>query len=159
MSEEDLSTLDLVELYDRLVRPNAPDAISMWPQTVGWIWVLAVLLVLIIAAIWAWVSWRRANAYRRAALLALKAAGDDPAKIADVMRRTALAAYPREDVAQTYGTAWLAFLDQVAHQMNFAGSDAGRVLATAPYRPQDPHKDLPAMAEQWIRTHRKVERT
>ena len=156
MNEDALAGLDLVELYDMLLRPDAPAAISMWPQTVGWIWLLGAVAVLACGLIWAWVSRRRANAYRRAALDALKTAGDDPAKIADVLRRTALAAFPRDDVAQTYGAGWLAFLDQAADQMDFSGSDAGRVLAAAPYSPQTPHGDLPAMAARWIKTHRRA---
>ena len=158
MTEDDLSGLDLVSLFDLLVRPDAPATISMWPQTVGWIWVLVALILLTAVASWLWLRQRRANAYRRAALVALKAAGDDPAKIADVLRRTALAAFAREDVAQTHGASWLAFLDQAAHPMDFSGCEAGRVLAAAPYRPQAPHRDLPAMAARWIKIHRNAGR-
>ena len=159
MSGEDLSSLNLVELYDLLARPDAPAAISLWPQTVGWVWLFGALAVLAGWLIWAWVSRRRKTAYRRAALVALKSAGDDPALIADVMRRTALAAFPRDDVAQIHGATWLAFLDQAANQINFSDSDAGGVLAAAPYRQQTPHADLPAMAERWIKTHRQAEQT
>ncbi|WP_223421497.1 DUF4381 domain-containing protein [Tateyamaria pelophila] len=156
MSEEDLANLDLVELYDLLIRPDAPDAISMWPQTAGWIWVAALVLVALGVLVWALVARHRANAYRRAALVALNQAGDDPARIADVLRRTALSAFPRETVSQLHGVQWLAFLDQAAPGVKFASSDAGRVLAASPYRPQDPNKDLPAMAAQWIKSHRKA---
>ncbi len=159
MSEEDLAKLNLVELYDLLQRPDAPEAISMWPQTAGWLWVAGAMVIMVAALIWMGVSRHRANAYRRAALSALKSAGDDPVQIANVLRRTALAAFPRQTVAQLHGAAWLTFLDQAAQETHFAGSEAGRVLAAAPYRPQDPHRDLPGMAEQWIKTHRKAEQS
>ena len=159
MNEEDLAKLNLVELYDLLQRPDAPEAISMWPQTAGWLWVAGCVVIVLAGLIWMWVSRRRANAYRRAALSALVAAGDDPVRIADVLRRTALAAFPRRTVAQLHGAEWLAFLDRAAHETNFAGSDAGRVLAAAPYHPQEPHHDLPGMAEQWIKAHRKAEQS
>lgn len=158
MNGEDLSGLDLVALYDRLIRPDPPEAISMWPQTAGWIWLGLALAALLAAAAWAWIRRHRANAYRRAALKALEAAGDDPARIAEVLRRTALQAYPRETVAGIHGASWLAFLDQATGRTDFAGSEAGRVLVTAPYRPQAPDKDLPALAARWIRTHRGAER-
>mgnify|MGYP003677200579 CR=1 FL=1 len=152
---DDLTGLNLVELYDRLVMPEAPAPVSMWPQTAGWIWVALGLLIVGGLAIWKVAAWRQATAYRRAAIKELHLAGDDPAAIATVLRRTALSGFPREAVAGLYGSAWLAFLDGVAEHVQFAGSEAGAVLTKAPYTPQSPHKDLPAMAETWIRTHRR----
>ena len=84
----------------------------------------------------------------------LSAAGDDPVAIAVVLRRAALSAFPREAVAGLHGTEWLAFLDSSAVKVQFEGSEAGTVLVKAPYTPQGPHKDLPAMAAIWVKTHR-----
>lgn len=151
---EDLSGLNLVELYDRLIQPEVPPPLSMWPQTAGWLWLGAALLLLTLFAVWKFYTWRRATAYRRAALAALKEAGDDPVAISDVLRRTALAGFPRAEVAQLYGSDWLAFLDHSVPSGGFAGSEAGQVLAAAPHRPQAPNRDLPALAESWIKTHR-----
>ncbi len=152
--EEELKGLNLVDLYDKLIQPEAPVPISLWPQTVGWLWLGAAVVILSALAFWRWRAWRQASAYRRAALVALKDAGEDPAAIADVLRRAALCGFPRAQVAQLYGADWLAFLDGVAQGTRFGTSDAGRALAAAPYRPQAPQPDLPAMAETWIRTHR-----
>ncbi len=150
---EDLSTLGLVELYDRLILPDAPEPVSMWPETSGWLWLGALVLVLA-GVVWRrWNLWRRATAYRRAALSELRVAGDDPAAIANILKRAALAGFPREDVASLHGADWLAFLDRVGQNSAFSGSEAGQVLAAAPYRPQTQDTDLPGMAAKWIRTH------
>lgn len=151
---EDLSGLNLVELYDLLVPSQAPEEILMWPQTAGWLWLAAVAFTSIGLMVWRWIVWRRVTAYRRAALDALRQAGDDPRVIANVLRRTALAGFPREEVADLHGERWLAFLDRAADRVAFTGTDAGAVLAAAPYRPQPPHDALYALAETWIRTHR-----
>lgn len=152
---DDLTGLNLVELYDRLVMPEAPAPVSMWPQTVGWIWLALGFLIVCSVGFWKFSAWRRATAYRRAAIEELRTAGDDPGAIATVLRRTALSGFPREAVAGLHGSEWLAFLDGAAEHVQFASSEAGAVLTKAPYKPQSPHKDLPAMAETWIRTHRK----
>lgn len=151
---EELEGLGLVDLYDRLVMPDAPTPVSLWPQTVGWIWLALALVVIVGAVTWKYRSWRRATAYRRAALAELDGAGDDPAAIALILRRTALTAFPREQVAGLHGSEWLLFLDGVGSGTSFAGTKAGTILTKAPYTPQPPDSELPAMAAQWIRSHR-----
>ena len=151
---EELEGLGLVDLYDKLVMPEPPVPVSMWPQTVGWIWLALALVVIAGLATWKYRSWRRATAYRRAALAELQRAGADPVAIAQLLRRTALAAFPREQVAGLHGSEWLAFLDAAGTGTTFANSSAGQVLIKAPYTAQPPDKDLPAMAAQWIRSHR-----
>ena len=153
MSDE-LTGLNLVELYDKLVMPDAPVPVSMWPQTVGWIWLALGLVVLVGFVWWRLAAWHRATAYRRAALAELRGAADDPAKIATILKRTALSGFPRHEVAGLHGTEWLAFLDAATAKVKFQGSTAGTVLAKAPYVQQPADKDLPAMAETWIKTHR-----
>ncbi len=151
---DDLAGLNLVELYDQLLMPAAPAPVSMWPQTVGWVWLVLGLVVLLVIAVWKLVAWRRATGYRRAALAELRMAGDDPVVIATILRRTALSGFPRDAVAGLHGSDWLAFLDGATHRVQFGGTAAGEVLKQAPYRPQAPNIDLPDMAATWIRTHR-----
>ncbi|MEO9576126.1 MAG: DUF4381 domain-containing protein [Tateyamaria sp.] len=155
---EDLKKLNLVELYDLLVLPEAPAPVSMWPQTAGWIWLGLAVLFLIGLGFWKLLAWRRATQYRREALAELRMAGDDPVAISSILRRTALAAFERDSVAGLQGSEWLEFLDYTSDAKNFVRSDAGRVLAKAPFSPQSPHEDLPAMAEAWIKKHRRPER-
>ncbi|HMQ95081.1 MAG TPA: DUF4381 domain-containing protein [Amaricoccus sp.] len=143
----------LIDLLHELVEPAEPPPVTMTPQTWGWA-VLAVLLALALAWL-AWRAWRRwrANAYRRAALAELAAAGDDPVAIAGILRRTALAAWPRERVASLTGRDWLAFLDATGGG-GFAGGP-GAALAVAPYR--DDAVPVPGLGEAaalWVRRHR-----
>lgn len=143
----------LIDLIEQLTEPAVPPPISMMPQT--WGWVALGVLVAVLLAYGIWRSWRyaRANAYRRAALQLLYKAQDSPAPIAEILRRTALAAYPHARVASLSGAEWLAFLDREV------GGDAfrhgpGSIVATAPYRPAPPDPQLTRLAAQWIRRHR-----
>ena len=149
---EDLSKLSLVELLDLLEPVPEPPQISLWPQTAGWIWLgIAVVCV----AAWLgrrWLVNRRANAYRRAALKAIAAAGDDPAALAVIVRRAALAGYPRVEVAGLYGEDWLAFLDEAYGGTGFR-EGPGRLLAVAPYAPATRAPDLTSLVAMWVRHH------
>jgi len=151
-----LEGLKLVELLDLLDPPPEPVRVAMTPQTSGWI-VLGLVAALLLA--WGAVTLLRryrSNAYRRAALDELNALahdGEDPAQIAVLLRRTALAAYPRGQVASLHGDSWLMFLD--AHfpgEGFFAGP--GRILAEAPWRPVAANPALTALARDWILRHR-----
>ncbi len=145
----------LVDLLDRLIPMADPEPVSMVPQTAGWA-VLAVLL----AGVLSYGGWRiwhrfRANAYRRAALQALDRAGGNPKALASLLRRTALAAYPRRDVAALTGDDWLHFLDETSGIKEFS-SGAGQALARAPYqRFSAPSPEAAALARFWIRRHRR----
>ncbi|MEJ8859734.1 DUF4381 domain-containing protein [Variovorax robiniae] len=150
----------------------APPPISWMPQTVGWK-VLAVLLVLI--AIWlAWRgtrNWLR-NRYRRDALAELRQIEtcwkSDPAASVAVLtalpaliKRCALAAWPREQVASRSGAEWARFL--VAN----AGHATPGALALEPlvreiqYHDEQvlrlvPQSDVAMLIEasrQWIQGH------
>jgi hypothetical protein len=154
MNQEDFAGKNLVELLDMLEPVPEPAEISMWPQTEGWIWLGAAILVLLVLIVRRWVSWRRANAYRRAALSELKRADDDPVVVANILRRTALADYPREQVAGLTGDNWLRFLDGKASGSRFL-SEKGKAMAAAPYRGDvAPVHGLSAMAETWVRKHK-----
>lgn len=154
----DLDSLDLLELLDLLEMPPAPAPVPYTPQTAGWLAVGVLLLALSIAGLWLVLRWWRRNAYRRAALAALERSGDDPARIAAVLRRTAIAAYPRRQVAGLHGAAWLGFLDRSFGGSGFADGP-GRVLAAAAYRPGLPaDPGLRKLAASWIRRHRRAAR-
>ncbi|MFC3612311.1 DUF4381 domain-containing protein [Lutimaribacter marinistellae] len=154
MNEEDTpQALNLIDLLDGLVEPPVPEAVAMTPQTAGWA-VLAVLVLLgLLWLVLRFVRRWRANAYRRAALAELGAAGDDPAVIAAVLRRTALAAWPREEVASLTGEAWLRFLDRTGGKEGFAAGP-GQAMEAAVYRGgTTAMPELTEMAARWIRQH------
>jgi uncharacterized protein DUF4381 len=149
----------LVDLMNQLIEPTAPTPIPMTPQTIGWVWLLVgILLALALVIRWR-VRLRHDNAYRKYALDGLDAAGEDTAAIAAILRRTALAAWPRTEVANLTGDAWIAFLDATGGQGQFSGQ-IGDSLIAAPYRnqPQPASPELQAAARRWIIRH-KAERS
>jgi Ca-activated chloride channel family protein len=159
---EDLSDLDLIELLERLSPVPEPAVVSLWPQTEAWLWV--VLIGLALAAALTRRLWlrRRANAYRRAALEEIRLAGESPAALAEILRRTALAAFPRSDVAGLFGEEWLAFLDRTSGSDRAFGRSAfregpGRAFALAPYQSEmqetNDTKELARLAARWVRRH------
>ncbi|MCW3782014.1 DUF4381 domain-containing protein [Defluviimonas salinarum] len=151
MNGED-ANVNLVDLMGRLIEPEVPAPVSLVPQTAGW-WVLGALVLTALAyALWrGWLHWR-ANAYRRTALAALATAGNDPAAIAAILRRTALAAYPRREVAGLAGPDWVAFLNATG---GFPEA-LGPALIRAPYAREAGAADLRAAAIRWIRGHRRA---
>ncbi|WP_121061621.1 DUF4381 domain-containing protein [Chachezhania antarctica] len=143
---------NLVSLIDSLVDPVPPPPVSMMPQTWGWA-VLAGLLVLLIAVlVWRAVARHRANAYRRAALAEL-AAVQTTAGLATLLRRTALAVYPRTQVAGLLGPDWTGFLDHTAPK---AFETSAQEELRALYRDEAavPSQQLREAAARWIETHR-----
>jgi hypothetical protein len=147
--------VNLVDLIEQLVSPRDPPPISMVPQTSGWI-VLGVAVASIAGlSLLRWHRHHKENAYRLAALAALERVGTDPVAIAEILRRTALAAYPRTDVAALSGAGWLGFLDATAGGTAFREGQ-GRIVAEAPYRPGLGGSDaLRDVAAQWICHHRR----
>jgi hypothetical protein len=150
---------DLANLRDIALPPPVP----WWPPAPGW-WILAAAL-LAAAAVLALRRLRRwrADAYRRAALrelAALEAAvGSTPprelaAAVSALLKRTALAAFPRADCASLSGTAWIDFLDRTG-----GGFGAGPVqlLPQLAYGAPADAAALPAImvaARRWIVAHR-----
>lgn len=141
-----------------------PREVSLWPQT--WEARIATILVLgfAIALVWRVVHVRRANRYRRAALAELEAIkrASSPAptellaRLSLLVRRTALAAFPRQQVAPLVGPAWLSFLDHSYGGREFS-EGVGRLLVTGPYRngaPEDAElASLVALVRRWIKVH------
>lgn len=136
-----------------------PAAISLWPTTWTSRIAIVVLIVALIAAV-AWFAYRwHANRYRRAAVAELDEIMRDPRATVGALellvRRTALAAFPRQAIAPLTGQAWLAFLDRSYGGDGFSNG-AGRTLAISPYTPPQPIENIGPLADlvrRWIRTH------
>jgi len=147
-----------------------PDPVSWSPQAWGWKVLAGVLLVAALALAVRWVRRFAANRYRREALadlVALEASFDSEsgraaalAEMAVLLKRTALTAWPRDDVASLSGGAWIDFLRRHGGR---AGLDARieRLLDDAEYQPgllasvspQDAHA-CARTARAWIECHR-----
>ncbi len=138
MDEEQLPAPTLEDLRG-LALPEPP---AYTPDTLAW-WVLlgALLLGLLVLGVLLWRRWR-ARRYRREGKIALRALAadlDDPARrraaaqaLPALVKRVALAAWPRDEVADLTGDDWLAFLDESYGGHEFQAGP-GRLLATMAY--------------------------
>jgi hypothetical protein len=124
------------------------------PQTIGWyvLFGMGGLLILWIAIhfIRRWF----ADRYRREALGELAVL--PPEQFSALLKRTALAAWPREKVASLSGEAWLQFLDQSIRSDLFHRAPANRVEEIA-LRPvvlsNEETYALRNTVVEWIRRH------
>lgn len=159
----DATSLD--RLHDIIMPAPAP----WWPPAPGWYWVLGLMIVMLLAAlITGLIRWQH-NRYRREALAELarhemalqNAELRSPAllSLAELLKRTAVTAFPREDVATLTGPKWFAFLDYTARGSRFRDA-LGTLLENAIYDPRtvdtlDPQR-LHSVVEairHWIKFH------
>jgi hypothetical protein len=125
------------------------------PQTIGWYVLFAifalVLIWLVLRAVRRWL----ANRYRREALRELAIATPDQFSV--LLKRTALAAWPREKVASLSGDDWLSFLSKTVKGNAFQTAPGNRIEELALHQDNasaDDEQALRAITAQWIRRHR-----
>jgi uncharacterized protein DUF4381 len=165
MSTHAADPTSLENLFDIVVPPPVP----WWPPPPGWFVVGGVVLGLVFWTVWrVWRRWRAA-AYRRAALAEwqqLKTQAADPKlreaalqHLPELVKRTALAAFPRGEVASLSGEAWLRFLDRAGHTDAFTHG-RGQLLPELAYDPRlaaqldtAAAEDLFRIVHRWIRGH------
>ncbi|NEJ82842.1 DUF4381 domain-containing protein [Rhizobium leguminosarum bv. viciae] len=146
-----------------------PEPVSWMPQTWGWGVLAGALLVMLALTGIRWILRYRANAYRREALALLNVVDEqlrNPAtrcdgilELGEILKRTALAAWPRREVASLSGDGWVRFLD--AHDQDGAGRALERLLDDFEYHraeivadlPSNVCSDLVAAARDWIERH------
>ena len=146
-----------------------PPPIAWWPPAPGWY----VLLAIVVAAL-AWAlfrglkAWRR-NTYRRQALRELRAVGEQgvaaATAIPELLKRAALSAWPRQEVAMLSGSEWHAFLDRTAAMDRFGEGGAGRVMERLSYAgsanratvTNAEFQRLFEAAREWLKNHRPEE--
>ena len=168
MSTTAADPTSLENLFDLVVPPPVP----WWPPAPGWFVVGGMVLVLGFWGAWrAWGRWRAA-AYRRAALaewrqLKAQAADSGHSEIAlrhlpELVKRVALAAFPREAVASLSGETWLRFLDRTGHTDAFTRG-RGQLLPALAYDPRlvaqldaSTTDDLFRIVYRWICDHSTV---
>jgi hypothetical protein len=140
---------------DKLHDFALPQPPSWAPQTTAWYVVFGIIALLLL---WSVVRWTRrwiANRYRREALreLATLSAQDYSA----LLKRTALAAWPRKSVASLTGESWLKFLDESAAAESFRREPGNRIeelaISGAGVSPEE-EEILRQISARWIRRHR-----
>lgn len=128
----------LEKLHDIVV----PDPVSWWPPAAGWyILGFLALVAAILLLVRAVLNWRN-NRYRREALVELaeirNASRDitqQPgaiARLAELLKRVALAAWPRETVAHLSGRPWIEFLNRTGQRKGLP-EDSAEVLCRVAY--------------------------
>jgi hypothetical protein len=142
----------LERLHDLVLPPPVP----WWPPTLGWVIVLTALVLVVLALLLkAIIAWQ-ANRYRREALHLLDDPATKPAEWSALLKRTALAVWPRDEVADLTGREWLAFLDRTAGMTAFS-TGAGKTIESIAFDPKagEITGDLKAEVRKWILHHRK----
>lgn len=150
------SSRSLQELRD----VHLPDPVSWWPPAPGW-WLICILVVTGMF-VFLWVRrYRIRTKARRLALAELGAVKqlfdihrDDQwmvQQLSTIVRRYALATFPRAEVAGLAGSSWLRFLDRTGGTKLFT-EGIGHVLDSEPYRPQATVSaaDLLPVVDYWI---------
>ncbi len=142
-----------------------PPPVSWLPQTWGWA-VVAFLIAAVAGILFVrWLRRYRADRYRREALRELDALGSSPNSqqnieaVAVLLKRVALAVYPRQKVASLSGSKWVEFLkSQDGGQL---GRPLAEMLDDAEYSGSDhvsspaspPAEAVVAAARRWIEGH------
>jgi len=157
----------LARLHDIIT----PAAVNLWwPLAPGWHLLAALVLLAAVWFAWRTIRQRQKRRYRIEALAELRALrgrsespGEMVAPVLILLKRTALAAYPRSRVASLNGERWWRFLDETLGKTCFADG-LGELAEQAAYRRVAaeplPARDLQRLyraAEQWIRGHRVVD--
>jgi hypothetical protein len=139
---------------------HAPPPPDLWPPAPGW-WVAAVLLgtALVILGLRGYRRYRLRRQRQEVlatldGLASAYSAADAQGFVTEVsslLRRVALARFPRKRVASLLGREWLRFLDETGGEGAFTAG-AGQVLATGPYAVQVKvdAEALTALARDWI---------
>lgn len=144
-----------------------PVPVSRLPQTLGWALIAALLAAICFVAAFRWIKRYRANAYRREALIMLddiqrlllepSTRPDAVYQLAELLKRTALASWPRKEVASLSSRSWANFLRD--HGGDVDSSELARMLDDAEYRRPDDFggtrfgDEVVVAARAWIERH------
>lgn len=145
---------------------SAPTDIDWMPQTLGWQLLLLLAFCYLLYRLYLRVDKYISNAYRRAAMVELTACADSPEdyeRISKILRRTALYAFDRQQVAPLIGTEWESWLDKQCKGTDFSGEFTG-VLSQLAYAPhsvdtqsagsQAKLSSFKSQVTLWVKQHR-----
>ncbi|MFD2167458.1 DUF4381 domain-containing protein [Thalassotalea euphylliae] len=149
----------LLEGFDEISRPAD---ISWWPETLGWQILFFFLLLLILHRVYLLFKHYMDNAYRRWAdeqLKQLNQSTDDIQKLPVLLKKTAIYAYARENVADLTGKQWEAWLDKECASTTFSQAPLSGLLSHLSYS-QSPDvsaeqfEQLKQQTSIWIKHHK-----
>ena len=146
---------------------HLPQAVADWPPALGW-WLLAGLVFF--GLVWSMraLYWRyKSNAYRRFAQRELKAIVTEHAETQDarralsrlqfLMKRVAMTAFNRAEVAALSGVTWTQFLYATSTTNQFS-LGPGELLIDGPYQATQDHASheltaLFSLCAEWLKHH------
>lgn len=137
---------------------HLPTDVSAWPPALGW-WLVALMVLALLAAAFLWYRRYRRLAFRREALALLAELEQQqdlaPSQLIDavsaLLKRVAITVHGRERVAGRTGDSWLQFLDASGKTNGFT-QGPGRSLGASRFQP-DVTLDAPALValcRDWI---------
>ncbi len=141
---------------------HLPKAVSWWPLAPGWYIVLTILaIILVTLSIFGYRYWQRLRRKRfllkQIQHLQQQVGQTDNATLiiaalSTLLRKAALAKFPRDEVASLHGEAWLHFLDHSGRTTEFTQGQ-GRLLMTAPYQATftADNKEIFLLASRWVK--------
>jgi hypothetical protein len=156
--------MTLPEMLNQLRDIEMPEPVAYTPETAGWWVALALLIAGSVALAFFLQRRRQANRYRILALAELgqlerieRSAGaaspevNQLTQVAALVRRTALAVFPRTEIAHLHGSEWQTFLQNSSAVTPGVGLET---LVSGPYRPTHDHTaEALSAARCWLETH------
>lgn len=139
---------------------HLPDPISLWPPAPGWWITFGLAMMGGMVFLWILRNRRRTQARRLAMneLGAIKQYYDTHRddqwlvqRLSTIVRRYAMATFPRTEVAGLVGVSWLQFLDRSGRTNQFTDG-VGHLLSSGPYQQQAVVSpvELVQLVEHWI---------
>ena len=140
----------------------SPDTISWLPQADGWAWFGAALLVLLLRYSWKKLRHWHHNRYRREAAARLQSFSKNISdeiwliELNKILKLTALAAFPRHQVAHLSGDSWVNFLNDYCTPAPFSQKQC-QLIAVGTYNrttlDNTGQQQLLAACHIWICNH------
>ncbi|MEE9451556.1 MAG: DUF4381 domain-containing protein [Gammaproteobacteria bacterium] len=143
---------------------HLPKAVSFWPPAPGWIIITTLIVLLCSGLIWIGYRYLRRQRIKKLALQRLQAlqaqyqqshqGKEIVTELSILLRRVALAYFPRKEIAGLTGKPWLSFLQSHGQDCDF--EQVGALLLSAPYQAQIKADLTPLMAVclRWIKQRR-----
>ena len=151
MAAEPHNPLSLDNLHD--IVEAAPLSL-WWPLAPGWWVVLGLIGIALLIGLWRVTRYRDRNAYRRFALKELDQI-ESPNALPVLLKRAALVAFSREEVAPLSGQGWIDFLNRAVPDC--FNREHARALFQLDYHPEmlgrPEVESLKDAIRSWIRKH------
>lgn len=150
---------------------HLPEPVSWWPPAPGW-WLLAGTLIIMVLIFLLWRKLKQRKQLKKSALAEFENIravyhSDNNTyalvqSLSILLRRSCISFYPRASTASLTGELWLDYLDKTSGRTSDKTADntgfknsVGRILATAPYMPENHSPDIDAgallsLCENWL---------